>query len=55
MRPSSSIDKDMNRQVVSFVSVRAVEDIDDACDFGLALVAVELKVLVVDVEIKLLA
>ena len=60
MRPSSSVDKDMNRLpvVVVFLNVHAVEDIvgcDDAVDFVLSLIAVELSVeVVVDIELNLL-
>lgn len=48
----------MNRLVVVFPHAHAAEDIvgcDNALDFGLSLVAVELKVAGVDIELNLFA
>lgn len=60
MRPSSSVDNDINRQVVVFlIAQHAVKEFcvgcDEAFEFGLSLDAVELKVVGVDIELNLLA
>lgn len=59
MRPSSSVDNDMNRQVVAFLNAHAVKEFcagcDEAFEFGLSLDAVELKVVGVDIEVNLRA